>query len=83
MHGLLIVGHKVSTRNAARVSEGTASSVGVIEASSDAQQFNLKTQGASTVLVARGGREGDGGGRKFVVLAFLRDLLELYGIQIT
>ena len=38
--------------NAAKGSEGTTSSIGVIETSSDAQQFNLKTQGASNVLVA-------------------------------
>ena len=72
----------ITPANAARVSEGTTSSIGVIEASSDAQQYNLKTQGASTVLVARGGRN-DGGGRKFIVPAFLRDLLELFGIQTT
>ena len=40
--------------NAAKGSEGTTSSIGVIETSSDAQQFNLKTQGrASNVLVAK------------------------------
>lgn len=72
----------VSPANAAKVTEANTSSIGVIETSSDAQQFNLKTQGASTVLVARGGRN-DGGGRKFIVPAFLRDLLELFGIQTT
>jgi hypothetical protein len=72
----------VSPANAAKVSEGTTSSIGVIEASSDAQQFNLKTQGASTVLVARDNLKTQGA-RKFVVPAFLRDLLELVGIQTT
>ena len=42
--------------NAAKGSEGTTSSIGVIETSSDAQQFNLKTQGAFLQLVARGDR---------------------------
>ena len=46
--------------NAAKGSEGTTSSIGVIETSSDAQQFNLKTQGASNVLVAQGSQETDG-----------------------
>ena len=73
--------------NAAKVSEGTTSSIGVIEASSNAQQFNLKTQGASTVLVARRGERNDGGGRKVVVPAFLTGvvsgILEFFGIQTT
>ena len=72
----------ITPANAARVSEGTSSSIGVIEPSSDAQQFNLKTQGASTVLVARDNLKTQGA-RKFVVPAFLRDLLELVGIQTT
>jgi len=42
--------------NAAKVTEGTTSSIGVVETSPNAQQFNLKTQGASTVLVAREGK---------------------------
>ena len=45
--------------NAAKGSEGTTSSIGVIETSSDAQQFNLKTQGASNVLVADEADNGD------------------------
>ena len=45
----------VSPANAANVAEGTTSSIGVVETSPNAQQFNLKTQGASTVLVARRG----------------------------
>jgi len=73
----------ISPANAVKVSEGTTSSIGVIETSSDAQQFNLKTQGASTVLVARGGRD-DGGVRKVVVVpAFLVPILEFFGIQTT
>ncbi len=45
----------ITPANAARVSEGTTSSIGVIEASSNAQQFNLGSLGsqfASTGLVA-------------------------------
>jgi len=68
--------------NAARVSEGTSESISVVEAASSAAQFNLKSQDSSTVLVASRGRN-DGGGRKFIVPAFLRDLLELFGIQTT
>ena len=76
----------ITPASAAKVSEGTTSSIGVMEASSNAQQFNLKTQGASTVLVARGGRNDDGG-RKVVVPVFLwspiQKLLEFFGIQTT
>ena len=72
----------ISPASAARVSEGTTSSIGVIETSSNALQFNMKPQRVSTVLVASRGRD-DGGGRKFVVPAFLQRLLELFGIQTT
>jgi hypothetical protein len=52
----------ITPASAARVSEGTTSSIGVIETSSDAQQFNLGNSGvqaASTDLVAsRGGNDG-------------------------
>ena len=46
----------VSPASAAKVSEGTTSSigvVGVVEDASNAQHFNLKPQSASTELVAR------------------------------
>ena len=52
--------------NVAIFSQETSSSVGVRGASSNAQQFNLKSQGASTGLVAAGaairlaGGSGDG-----------------------
>ena len=64
----------ITPANAAKVTEGTSSSIGVMEASSSAQQFNLKSQDSSTELVASRGRN-DGGGRKFVVLALLQQLL--------
>ena len=67
----------ITPASAAKVAEGTTSSIGVVETSPNAQQFNLKTQGASTVLVARGGNDG----RKFVVPAFLQQLLGVLGIQ--
>ena len=74
----------ITPANAAKVSEAYTSSIGVIEASSDAQQFNLKTQGASTVLVAQrkpASTTSGGGGR---VRAFLASILELLlGIQTT
>ena len=73
----------ITPASAAKVSEGTTSSIGVMETSPNAQQFNLKTQSASTVLVASRGRNGDGG-RRFVVPAFLQQpflqLLEFFGI---
>ena len=52
----------ITPANAAKVSEGTTSSIGVVETSPNAQQFNLKTQSASTELVAAaGGRGGNAG----------------------
>ena len=72
----------VSPVSAAKVSEGTTSSIGVIEASSDAQQFNLKTQGASTVLVASRGAN-DGGVGKAVVQRLLQKLQKLLGFSTT
>ena len=36
----------ITPASAAKVSEGTTSSIGVVEDASNAQQFNLKTQGA-------------------------------------
>ena len=72
----------ITPASAAKVTEGTTSSIGVVETSSNASQFNLKTQVASTVLVARDNLKTQGS-RKFVVPAFLRDLLELVGIQTT
>ena len=49
----------VTPASAAKVAEGTTSSIGVVEASSNASQFNLGSlgaQGESTVLVATRGR---------------------------
>jgi len=68
----------ITPASAAEVAEGTTSSIGVVETSPNAQQFNLKTQGASTVLVARGGRN-DGGGRSLP--DFLQNLLVLLGLS--
>ena len=70
----------ITPASAARVSQGISESIGVIEAASNAAQFNLKSQGASTGLVASRGRN-DGGGRAFVVPAFLLPILQLFGIQ--
>jgi stage V sporulation protein SpoVS len=72
----------VGPASAAKVTEVTTSIIGVVEASPNAQHFNLKPQSASTVLVARDYLKTQGS-RKFVVPAFLRDLLELVGIQTT
>ena len=71
----------ITPASAAKVTEGTTSSIGVVETSSNASQFNLKTQGASTVLVAqRGVQSGTpststSGGRFPRVAAFLQQLL--------
>jgi hypothetical protein len=67
--------------SAATVTEGTTSSIGVIEASSNAQQFNLRNLGvqrSSTGLVARRGGRSDGGRS---LPGFLQKLLELFGFS--
>ena len=46
----------ITPASAAKVSEGTTSSIGVVEDASNAQQFNLKTQGAFLQLVVARGR---------------------------
>ncbi len=72
----------ITPASAARVSEGTASSIGVVEDASNSQQFNLGNlgvQGASTVLVAQRTIITSGGGGR--VRAFLNNLLEYFGIQ--
>jgi hypothetical protein len=69
---------------AAKVSEGTTSSIGVIETSSDVQQFNLKPQSASTVLVVQGasvGVETSRGRRGGGIRVFLNNLLVLLGFS--
>ena len=74
----------ITPASAAKVTEGTSSSIGVIEVSSDASQFNLKTQGASTVLVAKhGGSRGKSGGGDGRVPAFLQQLWALLGFSIS
>ena len=67
--------------NAAKGSEGTTSSIGVIETSSDAQQFNLKTQSGSTVLVTKNGGNRGSGRSLPAVLAVFDYLLNLLRIQ--
>lgn len=71
----------VSPASAARVSEGTTSSIGVVEASSNAQQFNLKTQSGSTVLVTKNGGNRGSGRSLPAVLAVFDYLLNLLRIQ--
>ena len=71
----------ISPASAAKVSEGTTSSIGVVEAASNASQFNLKPQGASTDLVAQRTITTSGGGGR--VRAFLEKLLGFFGIQTT
>jgi len=72
----------ITPASAAKVSEGTTSSIGVIEESSNAQQFNLGNlgaQGSSTDLVAQTYPTTSGGGGR--VRVFLQNLLELFGIR--
>ena len=74
----------ITPANAAKVPQGTASSIGVVVETSNAQQFNLGSlgvQGSSTGLVAS--RGGNGGAGKGTIPAFLLQLLEWLGIQTT
>ena len=41
----------ITPASAAKVTEGTTSSIGVVEAASNASQFNLKTQGRFKIIV--------------------------------
>ena len=73
----------ITPANAAKVSEGTTSSIGVVEDSSNAQQFNLGNRGVQSVAVYDGRVGTAGSGRKFVVPVFLLRLLQFLGIQTT
>jgi hypothetical protein len=73
----------ITPASAAKVTEGTTSSIGVMEASSNASQFNVGNLGAHSVAVYDGRIGTAGGGKKFVVAVFLRHLLEFFGIQTT
>ena len=80
----------ITPANAAKVSEGTTSSIGVVVESSNAQQFNLKTQdGQSLAQRASGEEEGRGRGRGGRGNAprqtggWLNELLEFLGISST
>ena len=68
----------VSPVSAAKVSEETTVSIVVMEASSNASQFNLKTQNSSSGLVAQSAAAS--GGRFPRVQAFLEKLLEFLGV---
>ncbi len=81
----------ITPANAAKVSQESTSSMGVMEASTKAQQFNLGNlgvQGSSTGLVARGRNDGGAavnkvvapvGGITSAVSGFLGQLRELLG----
>ena len=76
-----------SAANAAKVSEGTTSSIGVVAESSNASQFNLgklEVQGSTTDSVAsRGGNGGNAGlfGVRGSLQGFLQQLLNyLFGV---
>jgi hypothetical protein len=49
----------VSPANAAKVSEGTTSSISVVEAASNASQFNLGNRGVQSVAIYDGRVGGD------------------------
>ena len=78
----------VSPANAARVSEGTTSSISVVEAASNASQFNLRMQNGQS-LAQRAAAEGEGRGRgrgdrrnaPRQIGGWLNDLLEFLGIN--
>ena len=73
----------ITPASAAKVSEGATPSISVVEAASNASQFNrgsLGVQAESTVLVARRGGRNDGG-RALPV--FLQNLLEFLGFSST
>ena len=67
----------ITPASAARVSEGTTSSIGVVEDASNAQQFNLKTQGAFLQLVARG-RPPKDTGTGFEIWRLVKDTVRFY-----
>jgi hypothetical protein len=77
----------VSPANAAKVTEGTTSSIGVVETSSNTSQFNLKTQDGQS-LAQRSSVEEDGRGRGRggrgnaggALPAFLQKLFEALGL---
>ncbi len=71
----------ISPVSAAKVSEETTVRIVVMEASSNASQFNLKTQNSSSGLVAQSAAAS--GGRFPRVRAFLQHILGLLGIQAT
>ena len=75
----------ITPASAAKVSEGTTLSIGVVEDSSNAQQFNIGSlggQGKSTGLVASRGAN-DGGVGEAAVQRVLQKLQELLGFSTT
>jgi hypothetical protein len=73
----------ITPASAAKVTEGTTSRIGIMEASPNSQQFNLGSLGAQSVAIYDGRVGTAGGGRKFVVPAFLLFLAEFLGFQTT
>ena len=73
----------VNPASAAKVSEGTNSSTGVVEDASNAKQFNLGNRWVQSVAIYDGRVGTAGSGRKFVVPVFLLRLLQFLGIQTT
>ncbi len=66
----------ITPANASRVSQATTSNIEIMEPLSNAQKFNLKPQGASTGLVAKGGKKGGNGG-----VNWLQELLQNLGLD--
>ena len=78
----------VSPASAAKVSDGTTSSIGVVEAASNASQFKLKTQhGQSLAYMAeqegRGRGRGGRGNAPRQIGGWLNELLEFLCINTT
>jgi len=79
----------ITPASAAKVTEGTTSSIGVLEASSNASQFNLKTQDGQLLAQFMAEQEGRGRGRggrgnsPRQIGSWLNELLEFLGISST
>ncbi len=78
----------ITPASAAKVSQESTASIGVVETSSNAQQFNLKTQdGQSLAYMAeqegRGRGRGGRGNAPRQIGGWLNELLEFLGVNTT
>jgi len=75
----------ITPASAAKVTEGTTSSIGVVETSSNASQFHLKTQDGQSLAQSKTAAEQEerGRGGRGKAGAILQQLLEFLGITRT